>query len=350
MLNSRRFNVRVRLEDVLALFFFVVYLAVIALFKGMRGVVLTPMDVLIIIPPVSLLLTKEIIHYFLAGKELHLQSDEDLKAFIRPYWQIIRDFLPFVILLCMYYTMWGNATHLLSPRDRDVELIAWDQRLFGFQASVALQRFISPGLTAWMEFAYFFHIPNVPIVACFIYIWRPRQRFREMMTGLVLVTAVGLVGYVLVPGVGPMYSLQDKYTVPLTQHVVGVLNQESGFIDFARVQRDVFPSLHVGISFVVWLYAWRNSRALFWIFAPFIISLWVSALYLRYHYMVDVVAGFMLAPPCYWFANWMFKRFGEFEIPVWLPAGSVDGFPRPRTQPPEGKPGSEPPRGVAERP
>jgi len=216
--------------------------------------------------------------------------------------------------------------------DRDTELIAWDQRLFGFQASVTLQRIVSPPLTAWMEAAYFFHLLNIPIVACFIYIFRPRERFREMMCGVLTITAFGLMGYLLVPGIGPMYALRDQFTVPLTQ-TIGVLNQQAQFIDYARVQRDVFPSLHVGISFVVWLYAWRNSHRLFWILSPFILSLWFSTVYLRYHYLVDVVAGFILAPLSFWLANWMFKRFGIIKVPVLLPGTWAERIRRIQARP-----------------
>src|SRR5262249_55000610 len=87
-----------------------------------------------------------------------------------------------------------------------------------------------------------------------------------------------------------------------------------------------FPSLHVGISFIVWLYAWRNSRRLFWILAPLILSLWLSTLYLRYHYLVDCIVGLLLAPLSFLLSNWLFKRFGEIAIRV--PAGWVR-FVRP---------------------
>src|SRR5574337_120544 len=88
------------------------------------------------------------------------------------------------------YSLWGDATHLLVPNDRDAELIALDQKLFGFQASVAMQRYISQPLTAWMDFAYTFHVLNVPIVGCFVYLRRPRHRFREMMAGVLVVTFI----------------------------------------------------------------------------------------------------------------------------------------------------------------
>lgn len=315
MPNNQRLTLRVRLEDAVALAFFFVYWGLAFYYREVWNRILEPVDVLIVIPAVCLLLGKELIHYFWASRSRDAEASEDLGEFIRPYWIIIRDWLPFFMLLFMYYTMWGNATHLMITQDRDAQLIAWDQKLLGYQPSLVMQGIISPPLTAWMEFAYVFHLLNIPIVACFIYIKRSREQFREMMSGLLTLSAFGLMGYLLVPAIGPMYTLRDQYTVPLTQQF-GIFQAQMDFIDYARVHRDCFPSLHVGISFILWLYAWRNSRRLFWILAPFILSLWFSTLYLRYHYMVDVIAGLILAPLCFWLSNWLFKRFGIIQIPL----------------------------------
>lgn len=318
MPNKYRLTFNIRLEDVVALTFFLINLAMRLFFRELHRQNVSPADVLIIIPAASLLLAKEIVHYFVASRDPRSQSSGDLREFVRPYWVIVRDWFPFLIVLLMYYSLWGDATHLLVTRDRDAALIALDQTLFGFQASVALQRLVSPALTAWMEFAYAFHIWNIPLVACFIYLRRPRPRFREMMCGLLVVSFFGLLGYLLVPAIGPFYTLRYQYTVPLAQPLE-VFNRQMQFLNFARITRDVFPSLHVGISMVVWLYAYRNSRRLFWILAPVIVSLWVSTVYLRYHYLVDCVAGLILAPLSFWVANWLFKRFGELQLAVVLP-------------------------------
>jgi membrane-associated phospholipid phosphatase len=208
--------------------------------------------------------------------------------------------------------------------DRGQALIAIDQRLFGFQASLVLQRIISPGMTAWMTFAYFFHIINISLVACFLYVWRPRARFREMMSGLMVVSFLGLLGYLLVPAIGPSFTLRNQYTVSLS-HAIWMFNRDVDFMDFARIRRDVFPSLHVAISFVVWLYAYRNSKRLFWLLSPLILSLWLSTLYLRYHYLIDVVAGLILAPLSYLLANWLFRRWGD--VPVSIPASWAARLP-----------------------
>ena len=323
MPNSHRLMIRLRLEDVVALAFFVLNLLLRVIFRGAAHANLSPADVLIIIPAMTLLLGKELVHYFVVGKQQSPASAADPRDFVRPYWEIVRDWFPFLAILLMYYSLWGDATHLLVRHDCDPQLIDIDQRLFGFQASVALQRFISPARTAWMEFAYFYHVLNIPIVACFVYLRRPRARFREMMSGMMVVTFLGLLGYVLVPAIGPLYSLQQLYTLPLSQPIA-IFNQQMAFMDLARIHRDVFPSMHVAISLVVWLYAWRNSRSLFWILSPLVLSLWVSTLYLRYHYLVDVVAGLLLAPASFLLANWLFRRFGNVLFALPMPAACAE--------------------------
>jgi len=333
MTSSSRLTLHVRLEDLVALVFFLLNLLLRIIFRSLEGGNFSPADVLIIIPAVSLLLAKEIVHYFMAGKRGPAAASEGPWDFVRPYWEVIRDWFPFLIILLMYYTLWGDATLLMVTTDRDQALIALDQRLFGFQASLVLQRIISPGLTTWMTFAYFYHLINIPLVACFIYVWRSRDRFREMMSGIMVVSFLGLLGYLLVPAIGPMYTLRNQYSVPLHQSA-WMFNREVDFMDFARIRRDVFPSLHVAISFVVWLYAYRNSKKLFWILSPLIMSLWLSTIYLRYHYLIDVVAGLILAPLSYWLANWLFRRFGEIPVSVAVPASWAERLPR-LAKPPE---------------
>ena len=318
MADSSKIALRLRLEDAVALAFFLVSLGMRIIFSELESHNYSPAGVLVIIPAVFLLVLKELVHYFVAGRENGPELEGSLRSFVRPYWEIVRDWFPFLIILMMYYSLWGDATHLLVPVDRDKLLIAWDQKLFGFQASVALQRFVSPSLTAWMSFAYFFHLMNIPIVACFIYTRRPNGNFREMMCGVLVICFFGILGYLLVPAVGPVYTLRDQFTVSLSQPL-SVFNREVEFMDFARIRRDVFPSMHVAISFLVWLYAYRNSRRLFWVLSPFILSLWASAVYLRYHYLVDIVAGLILAPVCFWLSNRLFRGYQEISVPLPVP-------------------------------
>ena len=326
MTSSPRFAFRARLEDLVALTFFLLNLLLRIIFHGLKGGNFSPADVLIIIPAVTLLLAKEMVYYFLTAKSGPAAGRDAPLDFVRPFLRVIRDWLPFLVILLMYYTLWGDATLLMVTTDRDQVLMGFDQRVFGFQASLALQRIISPGMTSWMTFCYFFHIINIPLVGCFLYIGRPRARFREMMSGIMVVSFLGMMGYLLVPAIGPVYTLRAQYTVPLHQSL-WLFNQQVDFMDFARIRRDVFPSMHVAISFVVWLYAYRNSKKLFWILSPLIVSLWLSTLYLRYHYLIDVVAGLILAPLSFALANWLFRRWGDIPVSFAIPRTWAERLP-----------------------
>jgi membrane-associated phospholipid phosphatase len=311
-----------RVEDVVALVFFLINIFLELVFGVLRGKPLNPSDGMILIAAVALILVKQGVDYVIEGNGSPLSAGNNLRNLRQACWGVFRDWFPLLIILLMYYSMWGRATLLLFSRDRDMMLLNWDKWLFGMEPTIYLQRIISPPLTAWMEFSYTFHLYVMPIVGAFIYLLRPRSRFREMMCGLVVISFIGVLGYMIVPAIGPMYTLHSLYTAPLASSLAA-FNRPIQFIDFARVRRDCFPSLHVGISFLIWLYAWRNSKLLFAILCPFILSCWLSTVYLRFHYAVDCLAGLALAPFCFLLANWLYDRYGEVTIHLPFPAASA---------------------------
>ena len=66
--------------------------------------------------------------------------------------------------------------------------------------------------------------------------------------------------------------------------------------------RAAFPSLHTAASLAALVYAWRYVRWWAWVLVPFVLGLWASTIYLRHHYFVDLVAGWLLAPAAVWVA------------------------------------------------
>ena len=312
--SGTRWNFHLRLEDLVAIAFFLTYLIVFAIFggPGRSDVSIWEIIGLGVLTVVALLFIT-LLRQALSSHAEKSKTASNVKSFVAPYARIVRDWLPFLTILAMYYSLWGDVTHIIVQHDRDAALIAWDQRLFGFQASVAIQKFARPWLTEWMKFAYNSHPFLCPLVALYVYLRKPRENFREMMSGLVVISFFGFLLYLLVPAIGPLYTLKDQYYVDL-----GPMH----FMDYVRIRRDVFPSLHAGISFLVWIYAWRNSRWIFAILAPIVLSLWVSTVYVRQHYLIDVVAGLVLAPLCVLLADWLFRRFGEIDFSLRSPFGA----------------------------
>jgi membrane-associated phospholipid phosphatase len=65
--------------------------------------------------------------------------------------------------------------------------------------------------------------------------------------------------------------------------------------DLEGIKRDAFPSGHTGVALVVSALAWRFHRGFFFITLPAIVMLIVATVYCRYHYVVDVIGGVVLA-------------------------------------------------------
>jgi membrane-associated phospholipid phosphatase len=102
------------------------------------------------------------------------------------------------------------------------------------------------------------------------------------------------LGYVAVPAIGPRFILADQQTLPLSgvflfETIRGTLDRAEG------ITRDCFPSGHTEITLLVLYYAWKFHRRTFWWMLAPCSAIILSTVYLRYHYVVDVIAGFMAA-------------------------------------------------------
>jgi membrane-associated phospholipid phosphatase len=111
---------------------------------------------------------------------------------------------------------------------------------------------------------------------------------------------LGLVGYVLVPARSP--RLVYAYATELSG--LGLYESSQWMWDHLQAATfDAFPSLHTAVSTVSLIWASRMGdalsrrwpRLLFGIYLPFVVLLQLSTLYLRQHYFVDLIGGWVLA-------------------------------------------------------
>ena len=66
-------------------------------------------------------------------------------------------------------------------------------------------------------------------------------------------------------------------------------------LDYASNGVDAFPSIHVAVSLYLLAFDRMYYRRRFWRLLVPCVALWISTIYLRYHYAVDVIAGFAIA-------------------------------------------------------
>jgi membrane-associated phospholipid phosphatase len=280
--SNSRFELRV--EDLLAAAVVVVFLVYIGI-ANLRGMIAAGGDtwtVSFIALPMSVIIFVASLRYAL-GRE-----GTTFSRWLREVVEVVRDWSPFLVFLLLYASFYAKIFATIHPRTYDAALLSIDRRMFGETPSVPMQSWYSPALTNWFTLCYFMHLIFPAVIAA---LWYRRDKlvFREFLLAVLVGGAIGTIGYVLVPAVGPGVAFPRLYTRTfsgaLYHPIIDALDQ-------ARAPRDAFPSLHVAFSALTLWYAWRRGRLPFLILLPFVLGNWVSTLYLRYHYTLDLAAGF----------------------------------------------------------
>ena len=130
----------------------------------------------------------------------------------------------------------------------------------------------------------------------YLYVKKKKVAFRQTLVSIILTFYIGYVGYVVFPAVGPKFTMSHLFETSLSGTFISdrlsfLMNYEIS--EYTR--RDCFPSLHNGVILLILLFAFKHEKIYAFMFFPFAIALFFSTLYLRYHYFVDMIAGFLLA-------------------------------------------------------
>lgn len=280
---------KLRVEDALTAFVAVVFLAWAGIGGALASLHFGEEQLWIfsfILLPVSILVFLASLRYALG------QPGTSAGRFLGESAAVIRDWMPFALFLLFYTTFHAQLWLAIEPHDRDGALLAIDRRILGETPSVWMQSWASGQLTNVLAFCYFMHLVLPPIVAALWY-RRDVRVFREFLLSILVAGIIGSIGYLLVPAIGPGLAYPQLFTRTLNGSLYHPLIDA---IDRVRAPRDVFPSLHVAVSGLVLWYGARRGKLAFVILLPLVIGNWVSTMYLRYHYAVDVVAGALLVP------------------------------------------------------
>lgn len=223
---------------------------------------------------------------------------------------IFRDWLPFYGCILVYEFL-HRFINVINPNDYHEILMKVDFFIFGVHPTVWLQEFIRPALTNYMSVVYLSYFLFLPLLATMLYFKKKFFEFRALMLTAVVCLYTGYIGYLFVPALPPFMTMSNLYTLNLNGTVAERVLFP--FIDASSILRDCFPSLHSAVTAIVLIFAWRFEPKLFWLMLPFGLSLFVATVYLRQHYVIDLIAGWILAGGClYWVPR--FHSFWEYRI------------------------------------
>ncbi|HMG52102.1 MAG TPA: phosphatase PAP2 family protein [Kofleriaceae bacterium] len=226
---------------------------------------------------------------------------------------ILRDWGPVILIMWLFQSL-ETYTGVVRQTSIDAYLYQADCWLFGVEPTVWLSKHSTPLLTDYMAFAYGCYFITPMILATMLSLRGRREDFREMTTALVLQMGIGFLLFLVFPAGPPRYYdplLHGGFDPPVLHSHFGLFELQQGAFDSADPARtrSAFPSLHCSLALLTLIYSYRFSDAVwprhprlwFRIVLVLVVSLWISVVYLRHHWVVDIFAGLIVGT----LANWL---------------------------------------------
>ena len=148
---------------------------------------------------------------------------------------------------------------------------------------------------------------------------RALRGFRVMFLAALIFQGLGALSYLVMPALGPFLfeSGVESTQSAAQQMMLGSYHElVAGGSDWLRsnggthltVGLAAMPSLHTGGSFLFLLFAWRYARVLLPIYVPLFSFIVIDSIASRWHYLIDVPVGILLAIGSAWLAEQLVTR------------------------------------------
>ncbi len=196
------------------------------------------------------------------------------------------------------FLMACQLVHRVHPVDYDVRLIAIDRAIGGvalleWMGSIETPLLTRLSLAVWLSYYVIAFIPGIAL-----YRRESPRAFEEAKVVFVLGWLLSYGVYFLVPAEGPGYHA-EKVGVAQPAWDGGTSVVKQAVFALEGEARDTFPSGHAVIAaLTIFLCLKNRAWAAAAIAVPLSIGVIWSTLYLRYHYLADVLAGLALAALC----------------------------------------------------
>lgn len=215
--------------------------------------------------------------------------------------------LYFAPMIFLIYSQIFTYIKIINPNDLDYMLISADKFLIGSNPTDILFKISHPALTEYLQFAYMTFFFQPAIIGIDLELQHRDKEFFEYISLVAFGFYISYLLYFFVPAIGPRFTLHDfanlNTDLPglwLTNFFRDTVNAGGGISASTLnpamiINRDCMPSGHTMMTLINIIMAFKlkiRSRYFILLIGS---SLIFSTIYLRYHYLVDVMAGIICA-------------------------------------------------------
>lgn len=206
---------------------------------------------------------------------------------------LVQSVLTIAVMFSLYLIL-ATLPFDVIPYNADGLLAGIDQVMgIGIRPSLWVEQFITEPVLNLFSFFYAVFIPYLYFSIFLSLLGRPEYEKRIFITAFALTYSFSFLGYLFVPARGPVVFYQDQFIHPLNggyfhQLILSSIEQCGG-------PHGAFPSLHVGASWFVCFFDLKFNRLRGLLYLPIVLGIVCATVLLRYHYVIDLVAGILIA-------------------------------------------------------
>ncbi len=231
----------------------------------------------------------------------------------------IREWYPVPMIFYVFKETY-LMVHPIHPQDFDWLLINIDRWIFGTDPTHWLMGIAHPIVTEIFQISYACYY--IILLSVFFELDLEKRHTAYFLGAFLVVYGFYLsyVGYFLMPAVGPRFTLHDFNSMNSDLPGLWLSNTLRDFVNAGEsipkgalhavefAQRDAFPSGHTQLTLVILYIAFTNRLKSRWVLLGMGSLLIASTVYLRYHYVVDVMAGVVF----FMFTIWSGKKIDSW--------------------------------------
>jgi membrane-associated phospholipid phosphatase len=258
----------------------------------------------------------------------------------RSLYEDMTHYLPYLLLAALYDNIpLFHHTAGIGFIEIDRYLMKADAGMFGAQPTILLQNYINPWAVDFFMIMYsLFVLPYLLL----IYLFQKKESalFSKLILSQIIASMVALICFIYLPARGPrfvfdranssMYENAPHFTSRLKGIPIQALNRTTGYESLfdlqhdawnrlERVKTDCMPSMHAALYLICIFFViryrkimkWRRLAAGFWIVSGAFMLF--SLVYLRYHWVMDIIAGIFVALFSFFAAELIIDRWLRFQ-------------------------------------
>jgi len=217
----------------------------------------------------------------------------------------LRQFYP-LIFTAYFYGETGYYNNILFA-DLDGIFVQLEESIFGLQPSIWFSaKFDSFWFNELMFFSYFSYYLIVIGVPLIIYFTKGDE-FERLFFIVIFSFYFYYLIFVLFPVVGPQFYFPAEQAEIAHSGIFGKI--VLFFQDAGETPTGAFPSSHVGLSWIILFASAKSNKKIFAIILLLALLICFSTVYIKAHYVVDVIAGLISAVIFYFGGNWIYRRY-----------------------------------------